>query len=84
MEPRHWGVLCAGSDAPAVCLPRAAPPRARHRQLWGGSALLLGLWAFVRRAGVGGCTATVALGAAAVVNHKATWGMVGAAPGAWT
>ena len=84
VEPRHWGALCAGSDAPAACLPRAALLWAQHRQLWGGGALALGLWAFVRRPGVGGCAAAVALGAAAVVNHNATWGMVGAALGGWT
>ena len=83
VEPRRWGAVCAGPDAPAACLPRAALLWGQHWQLWGGGALALGLWAFVRRAGVGGCAAAVALGAAAVANHNATWGMVGAALGAW-
>jgi hypothetical protein len=82
VEPRIWVGLCAGPHAPLVCAPRAALLWLQARYLWGWGALALGLWAFL-----GGkrpvAVAAVAAGAAAVVNYNATWGMLGAALGAW-
>ena len=83
VEPREWGALCAAASVPLACHPRAALLWLQHWQLWGAGALGSGLWAFL-----GGPfavrVAAVALGAVAVVNYNATWGMLGLALGAWT
>jgi hypothetical protein len=82
IEPRHWGTTCAGADAPLNCVPRAALLWLQHWWLWGAGALVAGFGAFlgaphwVR-------VAAVALGIVAVINYNATWGMLGAALGAW-
>lgn len=82
VEPREWGGLCAAAAPPLACAPRAALLWLQRFGLWGGSAALLGLCAFV-----GGPFATraaaVAIGICAVLNYNASWGMVGAALGAW-
>jgi len=82
VEPREWVGVCAAATPPLACLPRAALVWLQHWYLWGTGALLLGLWAFL-----GGpfaaAVAAVALGAAAVANYNATWGMLGLALGAW-
>ena len=82
VEPREWVGLCAVAAPPVACLPRAGLVWLQHWYLWGSGALLLGLWAFL-----GGpllvAVAAVALGAAAVANYNATWGMVGLALGVW-
>jgi hypothetical protein len=83
VEPREWGAWCAAASAPLVCLPRAGLLWAQQHQLWGLGALLLGLWAFLG-AGLAVSVAAVALGIAAVANYNATWGMLGAALGAWS
>jgi hypothetical protein len=82
VEPRAWGALCAAAAPPLSCAPRQALLWLQYQYLWGIGALLCGLAAFV-----GGArpvaVAAVALGAAAVVNDNASWGMVGLALGAW-
>ncbi|MBW8270724.1 hypothetical protein [Caldovatus aquaticus] len=82
VEPRAWGAACAAAAPPLACHPRAALLWLQHWQLWGGGALLLGLRAFL-----GGPfwvrVAAVTLGAAAIANHNATWGMLGLLLGAW-
>lgn len=82
VEPRAWGAACAAAAPPLACRPRAALLWLQHWQLWGGGALLLGLWAFL-----GGPfrvrVAAVALGAVATANYNATWGMLGLLLGAW-
>ena len=78
------GLPVRGGAEVAGGVPRAVLLWGQHWELWGAGALGLGLWAFLRRAGVPLCAAAVALGVAAVVNYNATWGMVGAALGAWT
>jgi hypothetical protein len=83
VEPREWGAWCAAASAPLVCLPRAGLLWAQQHQLWGLAALLLGLWAFLG-ARLAVSVAAVALGIAAVANYNATWGMLGAALGAWS
>jgi hypothetical protein len=82
IEPREWGAICAAAAAPLVCAPRAALLWLQFWQLWGAAALALGLAAFV---GVGfwAAVGAVALGAAAVIDYNATWGMLGLALGAW-
>jgi len=82
IEPRHWGATCAAADAPAICAPRAALLWLQHWWLWGAAALGLGLAAFVS-ARLPLAVAAVALGIVATVNYNATWGVVGAALGAW-
>jgi len=84
VEPREWGAICLAAEAPFACAPRAALLWLQHWQLWGGGALALGLWAFLfPRAPFAVRVAAVALGAVAVVNYNATWGVVAAALGAW-
>ena len=83
VEPREWGALCAVADPPPACLPRAGLQWLQHRQLWGAAALGLGAWAFGVRAPFPVRVAAVALGAVAVANYNATWGVLGAALGAW-
>ena len=83
VEPRAWGAICLDlSGAPFACRPRAALLWLQHWQFWGAGAMLLGFWAFL-----GGPLAVrgaaVALGVIAVLNFNATWGMIGAALGAW-
>ncbi len=82
VEPREWVGLCAAAAPPMACLPRAGLVWLQHWYLWGTGALALGLWAFL-----GGpwtvAVAAVAVGAAAVANYNATWGMIGLALGAW-
>jgi len=82
IEPREWGAVCAAASAPLACAPRAALLWLQFWQLWGMAALVLGLAAFVG-AGFWAAVAAVALGAGAVINYNATWGMLGLALGAW-
>jgi hypothetical protein len=83
IEPREWGALCTGANPPAACLPRTGLIFLQHYGLWGLGALALGLWALFGAPFATG-PAAVALGIAAVINYNATWGMLGAALGAWT
>ena len=83
VEPREWGALCAAAGAPFACLPRAGLQWLQHWQLWGAGALSLGLWAFAGRAPFPVRVAAVALGAVAAANYNASWGVLGAALGAW-
>jgi hypothetical protein len=82
VEPREWVGLCAAAAPPLVCLPRTGLVWLQHWYLWGAGALALGLWAFLGAPFVV-AVAAVALGAAAVANYNATWGMIGLALGAW-
>ena len=82
VEPRAWGALCAAAAPPLACGPRAALLWLQHWQLWGAGALGLGLRAFLG-GGLAPRVAAVALGAVAVANYNATWGMLGLALGAW-
>lgn len=82
IEPRHWGATCAAADAPLSCAPRAALMWLQHYWLWGLAALGTGAAAFVT-ARQGLAVAAVALGVVAVLNYNATWGVAGAALGAW-
>ena len=82
VEPRDWGAACAVAMPRLACLPRDALLWLQHWQLWGISALALGIWSllgapFVVR------VAAVGLGAVAVANYNATWGMLGLALGGW-
>ena len=83
VEPREWGALCAGASPPAACLPRAGLLWLQQHGLWGLAALMAGLWAFLA-ASFAAAVAAVALGVAAVINYNATWGVLGAALGAWS
>jgi len=82
IEPRHWGATCAAPDAPSVCLVRAGFLWLQHWELYGIGALLLGIAAFLG-APFAVAVAAVGLGAAAVINYNASWGMLGAILGAW-
>ena len=83
IEPREWAALCAAAPAPLACAPRAALLWLQHYQLWGAAALALGLLGFAARVPFPVLPLAVAAGIAAVINYNATWGMAGAALGAW-
>ncbi len=83
IEPRAWGAICAAASPPLACAPRAALLWLQQKYLWGGVALALGLWAFVFRGPFAVAVAAIVVGVAGVENYNATWGMVGAALGAW-
>ncbi len=85
VEPLRWVSICTSAAATAnlACVPRAALLWLQDNYVWGGAALLLGLVGFFgqwRRISV----AAVVIGADAVINYNATWGMLGLALGAWT
>jgi hypothetical protein len=83
IEPRAWGAICAAAAPPLACAPRAALLWLQQTYLWGGIALALGLLAFLVRTPFAVRVAAVVAGVAAVANYNATWGMLGAALGAW-
>ena len=80
VEPRAWVDACASAAPPFACAPRQALLWAQHWGLWGCFALALGFLSFI---GAPLATLAIAAGIAAVVNYNATWGMLGAALGAW-
>ncbi len=82
VEPRAWGTACVGDSPPAMCAPRAGLIWLQHYGLWGIGALVLGI-AGVLWGRFAVCVAAVVLGIMAVMNYNATWGMLGAALGAW-
>ena len=82
VEPRDWAAACAVAMPRLACLPRDALLWLQHWQLWGASALGLGIWSLFG-APFGIRVAAVALGTVAVANYNATWGMLGLALGAW-
>ena len=76
--------MCAGGQAPAICVPRHLVLQAGYFGLFGWAALGLGLYAFFRGGRMAGAVA-LGLGIAAVVNYNGTPGIVGGAFGliAW-
>jgi len=84
IEPRAWGVACAAAVAPFACVPRAGLLWLQRDYLFGGVALALGLLAFLARGPFALAVAAMVIGIAGVENYNATWGMLGAALGAWT
>ena len=84
LEPRAWGALCAGAAAPLACLPRAGLLWMQHFYLLGIASLACGIAAFFLRGPFALAIAAIALGIVAVENYNASWGMLGAALGAWT
>ncbi len=84
IEPRAWGAICAAAEgAPLACASRTVLFWMQREYLWGGTALVLGLFAFLARGPFAVAVAAVVMGFAAVENYNATWGMVGAALGVW-
>jgi len=83
IEPRAWGAACEAASRPFACLPRAGLLWLQREYLLGTAALLLGLWALFARGPFVVCVAAVIIGIAGVANYNATWGMLGAALGAW-
>jgi hypothetical protein len=83
LEPRAWGAICAAAGPPLACVPRAGLLWLQQKYALGGGALALGLAAFLWRGPVWLAISAMILGAAAVENYNATWGMVGLALGAW-
>ena len=83
IEPREWGTACASAVPPFACVPRAALLWLQQWQLWGLTALALGLGSFAAGRPFAAMVAAVALGGVAVANYNASWGMLGAALGGW-
>jgi hypothetical protein len=84
IEPRAWGVACAAAAAPLACVPRAGLLWLQREHLFGIVALVLGVLAFLGRGPLALAVAAMVVGVAGVENYNATWGMLGAALGAWT
>jgi hypothetical protein len=82
--PRATVGLCAAAAAPPICAPRAVVLWLQYQQLFGWTALALGLAAFILGKRWPGVLA-IAIGIAAVENYNATAGIIGAALGlvAW-
>jgi hypothetical protein len=83
VEPERWGAVCDLAPVPLACLPRQGLLWLQSLYLWGTGALVLGLIAFFGRRWRVGVVAVV-IGADAVINYNATWGMIGAALGGWS
>ena len=82
VEPRAWAALCAASAPAVACVPRGWLLWLQHYGLWGGAALVMGLWA-LRGAPFAVAVAVVAFGVAGVVNYNASFGMLGLSLGSW-
>lgn len=85
VEPRAWGAACldlSAAGTPLACWPRAGLVWLQHWGLWGLGALALGVWSFLG-APRAVRAAAVALGLVALLNHNATYGVLGAWLGAW-
>ena len=82
VDARAWGAACAEAGPAWPCLPREALLWLQYWSLWGLGALALGLCAFLT-GWLPVAAASVALGAMAVANYNATWGVLGAALGVW-
>jgi hypothetical protein len=82
VEPAVWGSVCLEPGRPFSCLLRDGLNFGQFWQLWGGTALAAAVVAFISRA-FWAAPLAVALGAIAVINFNATWGMIGAFTGAW-
>ena len=83
LEPRIWGALCTAPNAPLTCVPRAGLIWLQHFYILGAASLACGLAAFFFRAPFVLAIAAILIGIVAVENYNATWGMLGAALGAW-
>ena len=82
VDAREWGAICAAAAPPLPCVPRDGLLWLQYWSLWGFAALALGLAALLTR-WFPAAVAAVALGAMAVANYNATWGVLGAALGVW-
>ena len=80
VEPRAAAAACLAA-ASLPCTLRTALLWLQYQELWGAAALALGLLAFFTRLPL--AVAAVVAGIAAIVNFNASWGMAGAALGAW-
>jgi hypothetical protein len=83
IEPRAWGAVCAAASPPVACLPRTGLLWLQREYLFGAISLALGLAAFLMRGPRALAAVAMMVGIAGVENYNATWGMLGAALGAW-
>jgi hypothetical protein len=83
IEPRSWGAVCAAAGAPWACVPRAGLLWLQTKYLFGVISLVLGVGAFLMRGPRWLAAVAMIVGIAGVQNYNATWGMLGAALGAW-
>lgn len=80
IAPRATVGICAAANSPSFCTPREAVLKLQYFHGFGWAALILGLAAFTlgRRAPA---ALAIGIGAAAVVNYNATYGIIGMAFG---
>lgn len=78
--PRATVGLCAAANPPGFCIPREAVLKLQYFHGFGWAALILGLAAFAlgRRAPA---ALAIGIGAAAVANYNATYGIISIAFG---
>ena len=82
-EPRAIGLRCLhGAAMPLVCTARSGLGWLTHYQVFGGTALVLGVLA-IRGAPFVVTVAAVCAGIAGVIDYNISWGMLGAALGGW-
>jgi hypothetical protein len=82
VEPEDWAAACAGPASPWPCLVRQAILWLQNWGVWGGAAIVLGVWAVLGgpfAAGVAG----VAAGIGGIVNYNVTWGVLGGSLAFW-
>ena len=82
IDARDWAATCAATAPAWPCLARDALLWLQYWSLWGLAALALGFVAFLT-GWFPAAVASVAIGAMAVANYNATWGVLGAALGVW-
>jgi len=83
VEPREWGAVCVTVDPPASCGPRAVTLWLQSVYGWGAAALYAGLLTLIHSPS-SVSVAAVSLGAIAIVNQNATWGVLASCLGAWS
>jgi hypothetical protein len=77
-----WDAACEAARPPLLCAPRAWLFWSEYWGVWGGAALLLGVFGLAGRR-LMPSVAAVALGVAAVLDGNVSFGLLGAALGAW-
>jgi hypothetical protein len=77
-----WDAACEAARPPLLCAPRAWLFWSEYWGLWGGAALLLGVIGLAGRRSAPS-VAALALGVVAVLDGNVSFGLLGAALGAW-
>jgi hypothetical protein len=84
LDPREIAIACAHHTAPqGICAARDTIGILAHYGLIGTAALALGILALATQR-FPLAVAALCCGAAGLINYNISWGMLGAALGAWT